>query len=226
MAIQVSRVQLVPWRRVRPLSRLVSICLVAAVFGGCSLGSSGQPPASDSAASSAWSESLTRWLSSADAQVYPVATREILRRAAEEGELSFALYDQSVKQWADCVRAVGVEPIVGNKIKTSGVEVYSTSIQYPPGSVAGSAETLRLDAATNECRGPALRVEVAYMEQPTALAERGRIFEEWRDRLHECLLSAGSVLKRESSRELYDTELQRLVDTKDCEQETGYWAVK
>lgn len=188
------------------------------MLGACSPGAKSTDP-SASQEVSGWSESLRRTVASRDD--LSADTVAILDEAADSGELSFQLYDRAVQNWATCVRALGMKPILGAPRPASGVDQYERSLQYPVGVEIGSPEEKKLDDKEQSCSHDLSVVENAYVTQPSATRGVKNTFEEYRAALYDCLRKNGSDIDEDASFKAYDDELARVPG--DCSMETGYW---
>lgn len=195
--------------------------LAAVLLAGCG----GTPAATDNAGSSAWAEQL-REIAIRPSPALPTATRDLLIRAADAGEMTFEIYDEGMHAWEQCMADAGLKPgLLGPVQGEDGLLQYRTSYQFPVGVEVGDPEDLALSAIADACDATfAAPISIAYITQPVAQQTRELRFLEYRDALLNCVKSNGGVVDAGSTESEIFAEINEIAASRsvDCGLTTGY----
>lgn len=189
---------------------LVGLLVASTLLAGCS-----SAPPTESAKSTGGPlldriESEAEVAGASDAQLEALA----------DGEVTFAEYEQAVRESVACLRASNID-VVGDQVDSSGpfpVITYSYAATAPGLSASQADEIAQGCLITHS-----VFVEAAYQTGPVAVEAMDEFFEEVREEFVGCLEQGGLVVEPDASRDELERSAAELFQAggQDCFFEAG-----
>jgi hypothetical protein len=154
----------------------------------------------------------------------PAEVVDQLTRIRDTGSVDYADYQEAARSWVDCVAKEGIAATLV-PVKQFGLDLYSTSEQFPAGVQAGDATDETLRKASQACRDAWWApVEDVYLNSPASLQTLEDSIAPFREAALSCLSRNGKPLEADATRdEIMRANADLTIATgTDCLENAGY----